>query len=51
MILQRLKSAINDLITAYIDQTDIIKDLTDENKDYAKAQLKGDGHHKCRRSC
>lgn len=39
----KAQSAINDLITAYIDQTDIIKDLTDENKDYAKAQLKAMG--------
>lgn len=39
----KAQSAINDLITAYIDQTDVIKDLTDENKDYAKAQLKAMG--------
>lgn len=39
----KAQSAINNLITAYIDQTDVIKDLTDENKDYAKAQLKAMG--------
>lgn len=40
---QKAQSAIDSLITAYIDQTDVIKDLTEENKDYAKAQLKAMG--------
>lgn len=33
------QDAINKLITAYIDQTDIIKNLTEENAEWSKAQL------------
>lgn len=35
----KAQKAINRLITAYIDQTDVIKNLTEENKEWSKAQL------------
>lgn len=39
----KAQQAIDNLITTYIDQTDILQDLTEENKEYAKAQLKAMG--------
>lgn len=35
----KAQSAINNLITAYIDQTDIIQNLTEENAEWSEAQL------------
>lgn len=40
---EKAQQAIDNLVTAYIDQTDILQDLTEENKEYAKAQLKAMG--------
>lgn len=37
------QEAIDELVTAYIDQTDIIQNLTEENKEWSKAQLKAMG--------
>ena len=39
----KAQQAINELVTAYIDQTDILQDLTEEKKEWAKAQLKAMG--------
>lgn len=39
----KAQGAINNLITAYIDQTDAIQNLTEENKEWSKAQLKAMG--------
>lgn len=39
----KAQGAIDDLITAYIDQTDIIKNLTEENKEWSIAQLEAYG--------
>lgn len=35
----KAQDAMDELITAYIDQTDIIKNLTEENAEWSKAQL------------
>ncbi len=40
---EKAQEAIDSLITAYIDQSDILNDLTEENKDWAKAQLEAMG--------
>ena len=40
---QLAQEAINNLITAYIDQTDIIKNLTEENAEWSEAELKAMG--------
>ena len=40
---EKAQDAINNLVTAYIDQTDILQDLTEEKKEWAKAQLKAMG--------
>lgn len=39
----KAQDAMNDLITAYIDQTDLIKNLTEENKEWTIAKLKDFG--------
>ncbi len=39
----KAQEAIDNLITAYIDQTDIIQNLTEENAEWSKAQLKAYG--------
>lgn len=36
---QQMQDAIDELITAYIDQTDILKNLTEENKKWSEEQL------------
>lgn len=40
---QVAQDAIDSLITAYIDQTDIIKNLTEENAEWSEAELKAMG--------
>lgn len=37
---EKAQTAINKLVTAWIDESDIIKDLNEENKDWAIQQLK-----------
>ena len=39
----KAQEAIDNLITAYIDQTDIIQNLTEENAEWSKAQLEAYG--------
>lgn len=36
---KKAQEALNDLVTAYIDESDILDDLSEENKDYIKQQL------------
>lgn len=40
---EQMQDAINRLITSYIDQTDVIKNLTEENKEWSVAQLEAMG--------
>ena len=40
---EKAQKATDDLITAYIDQTDIIKNLTEENAEWSEAQLEAYG--------
>lgn len=40
---EQMQDAIDQLITSYIDQTDAIKNLTEENKEWSIAQLKAMG--------
>lgn len=40
---EKAQASIDELITAYIDQTDVIKNLTEENAEWSTAQLKAMG--------
>ena len=40
---EQMQDAINELITAYLDQTDALKNLTEENKEWSIAQLEAYG--------
>lgn len=39
----QMRNAIDKLITAYVDQTDVIKNLTEENAEWSEAQLEAMG--------